>query len=55
MHATVAEENTASLPLLERIGYDRVRGIREDDGSVTRLLTCGAGRAREAADGAPEF
>ncbi len=39
VHATVAESNTASLVLLERIGFTRVRDVREDDGSTTRVLT----------------
>ncbi|ARE79039.1 GNAT family N-acetyltransferase [Streptomyces sp. NPDC059558] len=39
VHATVAESNTASLVLLERIGFSHVRVVREDDGSTTRVLT----------------
>lgn len=39
VHATVAESNTASLVLLERIGFSHVRDVREDDGSTTRVLT----------------
>lgn len=39
VHATVAEPNTASLVLLERIGFAHVRDVREDDGSTTRVLT----------------
>ncbi len=39
VHATVAAENTASLALLERIGFEHVRDIVEDDGSITRVLT----------------
>ncbi|MFI7357547.1 GNAT family N-acetyltransferase [Streptomyces avidinii] len=39
VHATVAESNTASLVLLERIGFTHVRDVREDDGSTTRVLT----------------
>ncbi|MFG3426859.1 GNAT family N-acetyltransferase [Streptomyces californicus] len=39
VHATVAAENTASLTLLERIGFDHTRDIEEDDGSTTRVLT----------------
>ncbi|CAM5235747.1 GNAT family N-acetyltransferase [Streptomyces avidinii] len=38
VHATVAEPNTASLVLLERIGFTHVRDVREDDGSTTRVL-----------------
>ncbi|MEU6504596.1 GNAT family N-acetyltransferase [Streptomyces californicus] len=39
VHATVAAENTASLTLLERIGFEHRRDIEEDDGSTTRVLT----------------
>ncbi|WP_439081543.1 GNAT family N-acetyltransferase [Streptomyces sp. WL006] len=39
VHATVAAENTASLTLLEGIGFDHTRDIEEDDGSTTRVLT----------------
>ncbi|WKD33904.1 GNAT family N-acetyltransferase [Streptomyces xanthophaeus] len=45
VHATVADANTASLVLLERIGFTRVRDLREDDGSTTHVLT----RRRDAA------
>ncbi|MFB8075974.1 GNAT family N-acetyltransferase [Streptomyces californicus] len=38
VHATVAAENTASLTLLERIGFEYTRDIEEDDGSTTRVL-----------------
>ncbi|MFD0380388.1 GNAT family N-acetyltransferase [Streptomyces sp. NPDC127112] len=44
VHATVAAENGASLALLERIGFEHVRDITEDDGSTTRVLTLRAGR-----------
>ncbi|MEU6179696.1 GNAT family N-acetyltransferase [Streptomyces coeruleorubidus] len=39
VHATVAAENEASLRLLGRIGFARVRDIEEDDGGLTRVLT----------------
>lgn len=39
VHATVAAENGASLALLERIGFEHVRDVTEDDGSTTRVLT----------------
>ncbi|MDQ0988647.1 GNAT family N-acetyltransferase [Streptomyces sp. V2I9] len=39
IHATVAAENKASLTLLERIGFEHVRDVEEDDGSTTRVLT----------------
>lgn len=38
VHATVAAENEASLTLLDRIGFEHVRDIEEDDGSTTRVL-----------------
>lgn len=38
VHATVAAENTASLALLGRLGFEHVRDIREDDGGTTRVL-----------------
>lgn len=38
VYATVAAPNTASLTLLDRIGFDHVRDITEDDGSTTRVL-----------------
>jgi RimJ/RimL family protein N-acetyltransferase len=40
VHATVAEPNTASLAVLKKIGYEHVRDVTEDDGFVTRVLTC---------------
>ncbi|MDT0448107.1 GNAT family N-acetyltransferase [Streptomyces hesseae] len=39
VHATVAEQNGASLALLGRIGFTHVRDIEEDDGTVTQVLT----------------
>ncbi|KIF07190.1 acetyltransferase [Streptomyces sp. RSD-27] len=39
VHATVAAENSASLVLLERMGFAHVRDLTEDDGSTTRVLT----------------
>ncbi|MFE7329303.1 GNAT family N-acetyltransferase [Streptomyces sp. NPDC057565] len=38
VHATVAAPNEASLTLLDRIGFEHVRDIKEDDGSITRVL-----------------
>ncbi|MGV9251192.1 GNAT family N-acetyltransferase [Streptomyces sp. NPDC003697] len=38
IHATVAAPNSASLTLLERIEFEHVRDIEEDDGSTTRVL-----------------
>ncbi|MFI0913745.1 GNAT family N-acetyltransferase [Streptomyces abikoensis] len=40
VHATVAARNHASLALLGRIGFEHVRDIEEDDGTVTQVLTC---------------
>ncbi|MEU1187152.1 GNAT family N-acetyltransferase [Streptomyces sp. NPDC005859] len=39
VYATVAAPNEASLTLLGRIGFEHVRDIEEDDGSITRVLT----------------
>ncbi|MFD4023315.1 GNAT family N-acetyltransferase [Streptomyces sp. NPDC058576] len=39
VHATVAAANEASLTLLNRIGFEHMRDIAEDDGSTTRVLT----------------
>ncbi|MER6497998.1 GNAT family N-acetyltransferase [Streptomyces sp. NPDC001455] len=52
VHATVAAENTASLVLLDRLGFRYVRDITEDDGTTTRVLTRSA--AADTADEAPE-
>ncbi|AMW10596.1 acetyltransferase [Streptomyces qaidamensis] len=51
VHATVAAENEASLRLLGRIGFEHVRDIEEDDGSLTRVLT--ARRRRPGAGPGP--
>ncbi|QKW07689.1 GNAT family N-acetyltransferase [Streptomyces sp. NA04227] len=40
VHATVAAPNSASLALLTRVGYRHVRDVAEEDGQVTRLLSC---------------
>lgn len=37
--ATVAIQNKASLTLLDNIGFKQVRDIKEDDGSITRVLS----------------
>ena len=39
VHATVADANTASLALLDKMGFTHVRDITEDDGSTTLVLT----------------
>jgi RimJ/RimL family protein N-acetyltransferase len=39
VHATVAASNKASLAVLDKIGFEYVREITEDDGSKTRVLT----------------
>ncbi|MER6145928.1 GNAT family N-acetyltransferase [Streptomyces sparsogenes] len=41
VYATVAAPNEASLTLLGRIGFEHVRDIEEDDGSITRVLARG--------------
>ncbi|MFF2040386.1 GNAT family N-acetyltransferase [Kitasatospora sp. NPDC058170] len=38
VYATVAAPNTASLALLDRIGFEHVQDVEEDDGSTTRVL-----------------
>ncbi|WP_328885063.1 GNAT family N-acetyltransferase [Streptomyces sp. NBC_00316] len=38
VYATVAAPNRASLTLLDRIGFEHVRDMAEDDGSTTRVL-----------------
>ncbi|GGP32868.1 hypothetical protein GCM10010278_05010 [Streptomyces melanogenes] len=48
VHATVAEPNTASLAVLDKMGFEHVRDITEDDGSTTRVLTCSQSRAGTA-------
>lgn len=50
VHATVAALNTASLALLNKIGYRHVRDIVEDDGNLVRVLTR---HRRRAPDRAP--
>ncbi|MFI6035866.1 GNAT family N-acetyltransferase [Streptomyces sp. NPDC051315] len=38
VYATVAAPNSASLGLLNRIGFEHVRDVAEDDGTTTRVL-----------------
>ncbi|MEU8276345.1 GNAT family protein [Microbispora bryophytorum] len=38
VYATVAAPNSASLAVLDRIGFEHVRDIAEDDGGITRVL-----------------
>ncbi|MFC0003863.1 GNAT family N-acetyltransferase [Micromonospora siamensis] len=38
VYATVAADNTASLALLDRLGFRHERDVTEDDGSTTRVL-----------------
>lgn len=40
VHATVAEPNTASLAVLRKLGFEHVRDVVEEDGSITKVLTC---------------
>ncbi|PZG08058.1 GNAT family N-acetyltransferase [Nonomuraea aridisoli] len=39
VHATVAAPNSASLAVLDRLGFEHVRDVTEDDGGITRVLT----------------
>jgi RimJ/RimL family protein N-acetyltransferase len=39
VHATIAEQNTASLAVMEKLGFEHVRDKPEDDGGVTKVLT----------------
>jgi RimJ/RimL family protein N-acetyltransferase len=39
VHATVADQNTASLAVMKKLGFEHVRDKPEDDGSVTKVLT----------------
>ncbi|GHH69362.1 N-acetyltransferase [Kitasatospora indigofera] len=45
VHATVAAPNLASLALLGRIGFERVRDVTEEDGGTTHVLTRRPARA----------
>ncbi|MCZ4095278.1 GNAT family N-acetyltransferase [Streptomyces sp. H39-C1] len=49
VHATVAATNKASLTLLDRIGFEHVRDVTEDDASTTRVLV----RPLHASDTSP--
>ncbi|HEX2144066.1 MAG TPA: GNAT family N-acetyltransferase [Glycomyces sp.] len=39
VHATIAEQNTASLAVMGKLGFAHVRDKPKDGGSVTRVLT----------------
>ncbi len=39
VHATIAEQNTASITVMEKLGFAFVRDKPEDDGTVTKVLT----------------
>lgn len=39
VHATIAEQNTASIAVMEKLGFAFVRDKPEDDGTVTKVLT----------------
>ncbi|WP_205326194.1 GNAT family N-acetyltransferase [Glycomyces sp. YM15] len=39
VHATVADQNTGSLAVMAKLGFEHVRDKPEDDGSVTKVLT----------------
>ncbi|MFD5127102.1 GNAT family N-acetyltransferase [Streptomyces olindensis] len=52
VHATMGARNEASPRLLGRLGFAHVRDVEEDDGGLTRVLTCrnparGAARGRQ--------
>jgi RimJ/RimL family protein N-acetyltransferase len=51
VHATVALENSASLALLEKVGFSRVRETPEE-GGITVLLTCSRGSFERLGDSA---
>ncbi|OKI16387.1 GNAT family N-acetyltransferase [Streptomyces sp. CB03911] len=51
VHATVAAPNLASLALLGRIGFERVRDITEEDGGTTHVLTRRPARSSPAPQG----
>ncbi|MEU9863629.1 GNAT family N-acetyltransferase [Streptomyces sp. NPDC047971] len=38
VYATVSAPNAASLTLLDRIGFEHVRDMEEEDGGITRVL-----------------
>ncbi|WP_199044519.1 GNAT family N-acetyltransferase [Glycomyces salinus] len=39
VHATVAAENTVSLAIMTKLGFEHVRDDPNEDGTVTRVLT----------------
>lgn len=39
VHATVAHQNTGSLAVMKKLGFEHVRDKPEDDGSITKVLT----------------
>ncbi|MDA1359367.1 GNAT family N-acetyltransferase [Glycomyces luteolus] len=39
VHATVADQNTGSLAVMAKLGFEHVRDKPEDDGTVTKVLT----------------
>lgn len=39
VHATIAEQNTASIAVMKKLGFAHVRDKPEDDGTVTKVLT----------------
>ncbi|WP_084965118.1 GNAT family N-acetyltransferase [Thermoactinospora rubra] len=51
VYATVAAANGASLAVLDRIGFEHVRDIAEDDGGITRVLTRRRGPGVGSSDG----
>jgi RimJ/RimL family protein N-acetyltransferase len=39
VHATIAEQNTGSIAVMEKLGFAHVRDKPEDDGTVTKVMT----------------
>lgn len=39
VHATIAEQNTGSIAVMKKLGFEHVRDKAEDDGTVTKVLT----------------
>jgi RimJ/RimL family protein N-acetyltransferase len=39
VHATIAEQNTGSIAVMEKLGFEHVRDKPEDDGTITKVLT----------------
>jgi RimJ/RimL family protein N-acetyltransferase len=53
VHATVALDNSASLALLEKVGFARVKETTSEEGGITVLLTCSRVSFESPGDSAP--